>query len=109
MVRVWIFSLELVALGSGGRRGACFERNIIVATCQDGGNGRKPRRIENKERRTQLDALRDVIHGLKEARVDAEKLNDELRLYLIDMAMRYARDMLTDQLDNCTPAASIPE
>ena len=54
-----------------------------MATCQDGGNGRKPRRIENKERRTQLDALRDVIHGLKEARVDAEKLNDELLLYLI--------------------------
>jgi hypothetical protein len=80
-----------------------------MATCKVGGNGGKPRSIENKERRTQLDALRDVIHGLREARIDAEKLNDELLLYLIDMAIRYARDVLTDQLDNCTPAASIPE
>jgi hypothetical protein len=85
------------------------ERGIIMATCQDGGNGSKLRGIDNKESRTQLDALRDVIHRLKEARVDAEKLNDELLLYLIDMAIRCASDMLTDQLDNWTPAASIPE
>jgi|HubBroStandDraft_1064217.scaffolds.fasta_scaffold148788_2 hypothetical protein len=81
----------------------------MMATCQDGGNGSKLRRIDNKERRTRLDALRDVIHRLNEARADAEKLDDELLLYLIDMAIRYASDMLTDQLDDCTPAASIPE
>jgi hypothetical protein len=81
-----------------------------MATRQNGGgSGGKPRRIGDKERQTQLDALRDVIHGLKEARVDAEKLNDELLLYFIDMAIRYASHMLTDQLDDCTPMASIPE
>jgi hypothetical protein len=80
-----------------------------MATCQDGGDGRELKRIGNKERRAQLDALRDVIYKLKEARADAEKLNDELLLYLIDMAIRYASDMLTGQLDDCTSAASIPK
>jgi hypothetical protein len=80
-----------------------------MATRQDGGNGNKPKGTGGKEPRSQLDALRHVVHGLKDARVDAEKLNDELLLYLIDMAIRYARDMLIDQLENCTPAASIPE
>jgi hypothetical protein len=74
-----------------------------MATCQEEGSGGKPRRIGDQERQTQLDALRDVIHGLKEARVDAEKLNDELLLYFIDMAIRYASNMLIDQLDDCTP------
>jgi hypothetical protein len=73
-----------------------------MATCQDGGNGSKLRGIDNKESRTQLDALRDVIHGLKEARVDAEKLNDELLLYFIDMAIRHASNILIDRLDDCT-------
>jgi hypothetical protein len=73
-----------------------------MATRQEEGGGGKPRRIGDKERQTQLDALRDVIHGLKEARVDAEKLNDELLLYFIDMAIRHASNILIDRLDDCT-------
>lgn len=80
-----------------------------MATCRDGGNGRKLRRIGDEEQLAQLDALRDVIRGLKEARVDAEKLNDALLLSLIDMAILYARDRLACLLDDCAPAASISE
>jgi hypothetical protein len=83
-----------------------------MATRRDEGNGGKARRIGDKdcqkERHTRLAALLDVIRGLREARVDAEKLNDELLLYLINMAIRHASTMLADHLDNCEPATSIP-
>ena len=47
----------------------------------------------------QTDTLVDVSDILAQARLQAEQLNDRLFLYLIDVAMFYAHEMLEGQSD----------
>jgi hypothetical protein len=48
---------------------------------------------------SQTDNLVDVTNKLAEARVEAEELNDKLFLYLIDLAIFHAHEVLESQSD----------
>jgi hypothetical protein len=49
--------------------------------------------------RAQTDTLVDVTIKLAEARLEAEELNDKLFLYLIDLAIFHAHEVLEKQSD----------
>lgn len=54
---------------------------------------------QTRQTRLQTDALIEVTDKLGEARHEAEGLNDRLFLYLIDVALFHACEMLTKQSD----------